>query len=57
MRRIFRFLFAILLLLAFFCVIDDSGIGFRQKWQAALEYIGGRLHIAQFLNRLIDKIQ
>ena len=57
MRRSFRFLFAILLLLAFFCVIDDSGIGFRQKWQAALEYIGGRLHIAQFLNRLIDKIQ
>lgn len=57
MRRIFKFLFAILLLLAFFCVIDDSGIGFRQKWQAALEYIGGRLHIAQFLNRLIDKIQ
>ncbi len=57
MRRIFRFLFAILLLLAFFCVIDDSGIGFRQKWQAALEYIGGRLHIAQFLNRLIDKTQ
>ena len=57
MRRIFRFLFAILLLLAFFCVIDDSGIGFRQKWQAALEYIGGRLHIAQFLNRLIYKIQ
>lgn len=57
MRHIFRFLFAILLLLAFFCVIDDSGIGFRQKWQAALEYIGGRLHIAQFLNRLIDKIQ
>ncbi len=57
MRRIFRFLFAILLLLAFFCVIDDSGIGFRQKWQAALDYIGGRLHIAQFLNRLIDKIQ
>ena len=57
MRRIFRLLFAILLLLAFFCVIDDSGIGFRQKWQAALEYIGGRLHIAQFLNRLIDKIQ
>ena len=57
MRRIFRFLFAILLLLAFFCVIDDSGIGFRQKWQAAFDYIGGRLHIAQFLNRLIDKIQ
>lgn len=57
MRRIFKFLFAILLLLAFFCVIDDSGIGFRQKWQAALEYIGGRIHIAQFLNRLIDKIQ
>ena len=57
MRRIFRFLFAILLLLAFFCVIDDSGIGFRQKWQAALEYIGGRLIIALFLNRLIDKIQ
>ena len=57
MRRIFRFLFAILLLLAIFCVIDDSGIGVRQKWQAALDYIGGRLHIAQFLNRLIDKIQ
>ncbi len=57
MRHIFRFLLAMLFLLAFFCLIDDSGIGFRQKWQAALDYIGGRLHIAQFLNQLTDKIQ
>lgn len=57
MRRIFRFLFAILLLLAFFCVIDDSGIGFRQKWKAAFAYIYGKCKAAQFLKIITGSAQ
>lgn len=57
MRRIFRFLFAILLLLAFFCVIDDSGIGFRQKWKAAFAYIYGKCKAAQFLKIITGSVQ
>lgn len=57
MRRIFRFLFAILLLLAFFCVIDDSGIGFQQKWKAAFAYIYGKCNAAQFLKIITGSVQ
>ena len=57
MRRIFRFLFAILLLLAFFFLLDSSGIGFRQKGKAAFAYIYGKCKAAQFLKIITGSVQ
>ena len=53
----FQILFAILLLLAFFFLLDSSGIGFRQKWKAAFAYIYGKCKAAQFLKIITGSVQ
>ena len=57
MRRMGRFLFALLLLLAFFFILDNSGIGFREKLRAAVDYVFGKLRAVQFLQLLTDSVQ
>ena len=57
MRRMGRFLFALLLLLAFFFILDNSGIGFREKLRAAVDYVYGKLRAVQFLQLLTDSVQ
>lgn len=57
MRRMGRFLFALLLLLAFFFILDSSGIGFREKLRAAVDYVYGKLRAVQFLQLLTDSVQ
>lgn len=52
MKKCGKFLFAALVLLSFFCILDPSGVGFRKKLRAMLDYISGELQLAQFFRIL-----